>query len=549
VKRSDYSRGFLELDGRVPVGAELDSINGHNVKSSRFEKIMSFFNRKDMARFKLSFRVSSLDNHTAQHKKSTTAAVEKRAPKVDHQIRSEKLDVAAHRRSAKQKFKMAIRRWRLTNEHGSTYVEYEVVCALKTGDSIKRWTVWKRYSQFRRLHREIQKSFGWQFKQCKAEFPAKTFFNDISPAFNESRMEALNAYFKRVRTIPKIMEFDKHHSCAALRDFLEYEIHYDKKVSTSPTKRLSSMNSSGSGSRRSMSRNRYSSRRGMRSSVGSRHSSSSSGVAQQQQQQQQHDNEEVLKSTPSPPPTSSSSDDPRFSPFKKMLQMHLPEGAVRHKMVASGFTDQEIDSFLGSGGSSSSSTSNTGGGSSNGGSVREDPRFAKFTKMLQMHLPMGAIRHKMAASGFDESEIEAFASNTSVSSSSSSSMPKRPKPTPKPTPKPRPSPPRTARRPAPVKRKAGKKAAAPGDLLASIQGFNKKKLKKKGPPKKKKPVVSGPKKGSMAAILQAKLKARSMRLRKRESSHEVKRAAIASRNRKESERRSSFASSSSNDDW
>ena len=31
-KKSDYSRGFLELDGRVPVGAELDSINGHNVK-------------------------------------------------------------------------------------------------------------------------------------------------------------------------------------------------------------------------------------------------------------------------------------------------------------------------------------------------------------------------------------------------------------------------------------------------------------------------------------------------------------------------------------
>ena len=39
-----------------------------------------------------------------------------------------------------------------------------------------------------------------------------------------------------------------------------------------------------------------------------------------------------------------------------MLNMHLPEGAVRHKMSASGFTDQEIDSFLGGGGGDTSSS-------------------------------------------------------------------------------------------------------------------------------------------------------------------------------------------------
>ena len=174
------------MDGRVPVGAELDSINGHNVKSSKYEKIMSFFKRRDVARFKLGFRISSVDVQRPQRKEENAPS----RPAVDHQIRSEKLDVATHRRSVKQKFKMAIRRWRLTKDRGSTYVEYEVVCALKTGDSIKRWTVWKRYSQFRRLHREIQKSFGWQFDQCQAEFPAKTFFNDVSPAFNETRKEA-----------------------------------------------------------------------------------------------------------------------------------------------------------------------------------------------------------------------------------------------------------------------------------------------------------------------------------------------------------------------
>lgn len=421
-----------------------------------------------------------------------------------------------------------------------------------------------RYSQFRRLHREIQKSFGWQFDQCQAEFPAKTFFNDVSPAFNETRKEALNDYFKRVRvvfealfhpslthtnartqvrTIPKIMEFDKHHSCVALRDFVEYANHCDKKVETSPRRSstVSSNNNSGSSRGLRSSRNRYSSRRGMRSSVGSRPQSSSPQAERPTRQVSEDSVEE-------PPSSSSSSDDPRFAPYKKMLNMHLPEGAVRHKMSASGFTDQEIDSFLGGGDTSSS---NGVSSSSSSSSVRDDPRFAKFTKMLQMHLPMGAIRHKMSASGFTDAEIEAFASNTSVSSSSTNSRPAPPRPAPKKRPTP-------AKRPAPTKRRAPAPrgggsskgpAAAPGNLLASIQGFNKKKLKKKGPPKKKKPGARKPAKNSMAAVLQAKLKARSMRLRKRESSHEVKRAALASRKRVESARRSSFASSSSNDDW
>ena len=51
---------------------------------------------------------------------------------------------------------------------------------------------------------------------------------------------------ERVRTIPKIMEFDKHHSCVALRDFVEYANHCDKKVETSPRRSstVSSNNSS-----------------------------------------------------------------------------------------------------------------------------------------------------------------------------------------------------------------------------------------------------------------------------------------------------------------
>ena len=66
------------------------------------------------------------------------------------------------------------------------------------------------------------------------------------------------------------MEFDKHHSCVALRDFVEYANHCDKKADLTKTVRtVSSNNNSGSSRGSRSSRNRYSSRRGMRSSVGS----------------------------------------------------------------------------------------------------------------------------------------------------------------------------------------------------------------------------------------------------------------------------------------
>ena len=121
----------------------------------------------------------------------------------------------------------------------------------------------------------------------------------------------------------------------------------------------------------------------------------------------------------------------------------------------------------------------------------------------------------------------------------------------RPAPKKRPTP---AKRPAPTKRRApaprggGSRKDLPQlQIFASIQASTRE-IEKEGSPKRK-AWRGKPAKNSMAAVLQAKLKARSMRLRKRESSHEVKRAALASRKRVESARRSSFASSSSNDDW
>ena len=104
--------------------------------------------------------------------------------------------------------------------------------------------------------------------------------------------------------------------------------------------------------------------------------------------------------------------------------------------------------------------------------------------MLQMHLPMGAIRHKMSASGFTDAEIEAFASNTSVSSSSTNSRP---------TSETRTEETSDTRETSGTNKtshlfeeeEARKDLPQLQDLLASIQGFNKKKLKRRVHPRGK----------------------------------------------------------------
>ena len=48
--------------------------------------------------------------------------------------------------------------------------------------------------------------------------------------------------------------------------------------------------------------------------------------------------------------------DPRFEKFSKMLNMGLPEGAVRQKMTAEGYTSSEIESFLNPGSAKQQST-------------------------------------------------------------------------------------------------------------------------------------------------------------------------------------------------
>jgi len=89
--------------------------------------------------------------------------------------------------------------------------------------------------------------------------------------------------------------------------------------------------------------------------------------------------------------------DEKFNKYTKMLKMHIPSGAVEQKMRNDGFNDNDVDLFFGRKSTSSGPTASP-----------SDPRFAKYFKMRKMHIPDGAIAQKMSADGLSPAEMAAF---------------------------------------------------------------------------------------------------------------------------------------------
>ncbi|KAL4144941.1 hypothetical protein PRNP1_012615 [Phytophthora ramorum] len=94
-------------------------------------------------------------------------------------------------------------------------------------------------------------------------------------------------------------------------------------------------------------------------------------------------------------------DDPTFAKYFKMLQMGLPEGAIRQKMKVDGVDERALD--LG-GDAMVSQLAGPSGGSNV--KLQDDPTYAKYFKMLKMGLPEGAVRQKMKSEGVDERALD-----------------------------------------------------------------------------------------------------------------------------------------------
>eukprot|EP00537_Pseudo-nitzschia_pungens_P005732 CAMPEP_0172377164 /NCGR_PEP_ID=MMETSP1060-20121228/68758_1 /TAXON_ID=37318 /ORGANISM="Pseudo-nitzschia pungens, Strain cf. cingulata" /LENGTH=942 /DNA_ID=CAMNT_0013104835 /DNA_START=258 /DNA_END=3086 /DNA_ORIENTATION=- len=96
--------------------------------------------------------------------------------------------------------------------------------------------------------------------------------------------------------------------------------------------------------------------------------------------------------------------------YRKMKDVGLPEGAIRHKMMSDGVSERIMEAVM-SGENTKASTPTTGsrfGASSNQRqtsgvrsslSPEEEKIAAQYRKMLKLRMPEGAVRHKMTSDG------------------------------------------------------------------------------------------------------------------------------------------------------
>ena len=102
--------------------------------------------------------------------------------------------------------------------------------------------------------------------------------------------------------------------------------------------------------------------------------------------------------------------DPKFKKYKKMLQMHIPSGAVEQKMRNDGLSEADVDRFFGRASENAGPTASP-----------SDPRFAKYFKMRKMHIPDGAIVRGyslLSSSNVTKNSTRASRSNTGTENDS-----------------------------------------------------------------------------------------------------------------------------------
>ncbi|KAJ8611740.1 hypothetical protein CTAYLR_009513 [Chrysophaeum taylorii] len=99
-------------------------------------------------------------------------------------------------------------------------------------------------------------------------------------------------------------------------------------------------------------------------------------------------------------PGSTLGEDPRYAKYFTMLKMHIPRPAVEAKMTAEGVDPAILDLDPCKPTTTTSPTNETKV------KLKDDPKYAKYFKMLKMHLPRPAVEAKMKAEGVDPSVLD-----------------------------------------------------------------------------------------------------------------------------------------------
>lgn len=132
-----------------------------------------------------------------------------------------------------RRFTSRIRRARLSGAPGGgfAYAEYEIVCSLSLDSNkvehvtVRKWQVWRRYSEFERLEDQVRKSLGWHIEGLV--FPPKHPFvlDNLAPEFLEQRRLELDDWWQQLVATDRACDFHMHHCDPVLEHFLEVEKH------------------------------------------------------------------------------------------------------------------------------------------------------------------------------------------------------------------------------------------------------------------------------------------------------------------------------------
>ena len=99
-------------------------------------------------------------------------------------------------------------------------------------------------------------------------------------------------------------------------------------------------------------------------------------------------------------------DDPKFEKYFKMLKMQLPIGAVKQRMAMDGLDPNILDLDHNKSLESQQNLKKREAEQESGIPLKDDPKFEKYFKMLKMHMPIGAVKQRMAMDGLDPNILD-----------------------------------------------------------------------------------------------------------------------------------------------
>ncbi|GFR13638.1 sorting nexin-13 [Trichonephila clavata] len=196
MQEDQYFPAFKKSQNYIKLLAELDLLKEGNTKAEDDNVFCSpkLGNKGSPDDISLSDSISlnSLDQEDFGIDYSVSETSQSIVPSISEEINAEECEIAA------QIFNTGI-----TNEAGSTFAVYAIAVSRRdSGGTEDKWTVLRRYSDFRDFHFAVLQQFP---QLSHLQFPGKKTFNNLSPQFLEKRTSQLCEYLQCL-TNPEVLQ-------------------------------------------------------------------------------------------------------------------------------------------------------------------------------------------------------------------------------------------------------------------------------------------------------------------------------------------------------